>query len=455
MEDILETFRDYYKSPAVRARILEFLGSGRDGDFTCEYITADGLGPPQRRAIVPGELFARLDEGLDICRSLWDRQSLIAHLDVEYVNFDFPADPYLDPARAFGLQEPVEEALRRILDRCGLRPLQILSGRGHHFVWRIDRCSPVFTELCAMGRATQLNDSAHLRRRDGLDLPSTNAAFAGLGLLMEFLGRLAVEIAEPDSAIPLDLTAVEVGPSQRGREMISIDLSEYGDPLSMRAVRVPFSGYLKPWQQPYAMGRENLTRIGPLVFVPLDGMELAEGLIAMRDPQRAAEVAESVSARIPDMTAPTAWLLDLYRSSGLRRFHEWFYSAQHDDPSRWPQTYDRTPLHDLAEPARSALVWPNDLLLRPAGMKAVTNALLARGWHPRHIAGLIRSKFERDYGWGEEWRDYSPALRADFYTRIFSSLGTSVAPEAGIIRASEVAVRRNGRRTMAPEELAA
>ena len=39
--------------------------------------------------------------------------------------------------------------------------------------------------------------------------------------------------------IPVELTAVEVGPSKHGREMISIDISEYGDPLYSRAVRYP------------------------------------------------------------------------------------------------------------------------------------------------------------------------------------------------------------------------
>jgi hypothetical protein len=59
-------------------------------------------------------------------------------------------------------------------------------------------------------------------------------------------------------------------------------------------------------------------------------------------------------------------------------------------------------------------------------MRKVTEALLAKGWHPRHIAGLIRSKFERDYGWGDQWIDYSPSMRADFYVRIFAGLNVSL-----------------------------
>jgi hypothetical protein len=55
-------------------------------------------------------------------------------------------------------------------------------------------------------------------------------------------------------------------------------------------------------------------------------------------------------------------------------------------------------------------------------MRMVTRTMLALGSHPRHIAELIRSKLERDYGWGSHWLDTDPATRADFYTGVFSGL---------------------------------
>ena len=441
MPEILDTLRDYYRKPAVRARMLEFLGSDGEGDFSCEYITADGTGAAERTPLLPSELFNHLDHGMDICRSLADRDSLIAHLDIEYVNFDFPADSYLDPARAFALQEPLEMAVKRTLAHYGIEPLHVLSGRGHHFVWRIDRASHVFARLALIGNGTLLHDSLVLRRRDGLDAPLITSAFAGLGLLMEFVARVVIELSSPDTIIPIEMTAVEVPASRRGRELISIDLSEYADPLPMRTIRVAFSGYLKPWQQAQATGPANLPRIGPIIFVTLDGADLRDGIRAMRDPGLAAEIARGATAGIPDCTTGTEHLLHHYLGSGLRKFHEFFFSAQHDDPRRWPETYDHTPLNDLPAVAREALLRPNDLLLRPVGMKRVTEALIQRGWHPRHIAGLIRSKFERDYGWGGEWKDYSPALRADYYTRIFAGAATSVATESGEIRDAEAHLR--------------
>jgi hypothetical protein len=435
--DITDTLRNYYRQPAVRARMLEFLGADEAGDFTAEYITADTPEAARRDPLLPWELAVQLEAGRDICRSLADRDSLLAHIDIEYVNFDFPADAYLDPARAFALQEPVELAVHRVLAHYGIEPLHILSARGHHFVWRISRASKVFSRLVDAGRTAQLHDSLLLRRRDGLDAPSITSAFSGLGLLMEFVARLVMRISAPETVIPVDMTAVEPPASVRGREMISIDLSEYADPLPMRTIRVPYSGYLKPWQQHHAVGPANLPRIGPIIFVTLDGAELRHGLAAMRDPRLAAELARDTSAVIPDHTTGTEHLLHHYLGSDLRCFHDFFHAAHHDDPQRWPETYDHTPLDHLPAGAREALRQPNDLLLRPVGMKRVTEALLDQGWHPRHIAGLIRSKFERNHGWGEEWKDYSPALRADYYTRIFAGERTSIDTEAAEIRGAE------------------
>ena len=428
MQDIRQTLREFYKSPAVRARILEFLGGKTPSQATCEFITADGVEWAGREPRVPDELFHSLEEGLDICRSLSDRKSLIAHLDMEYVNFDFAAEPYLDPKRTFELQAPVATVIHRILEHCGIHALHVLSGRGHHYVWRIRRESKIFNILCAIGTnaATAEKEPTQIEK-----------AFSGLGLVMEFLGRLIIELARPKCRIPLELTAVEVAPSERGREMISIDLSEYGDPLRTRTVRVPFSGYLKPWQQVYSMGAENIGKIGAIIFVPTGEQETSGAIAAMRDPERAARWAEHFSTDIPDATRGMGELLCEYMVSDLKRFHDFFYSRSHEPVQRWPETYDRTPLDSLPDKVRSALLFPNDLLLRPSSMRDVTEALVSMGWHPRHVAGLIRSKFERDYGWGNQWKDYSPMMRADFYARIFAGMKTNVTQEANAIAEEE------------------
>jgi hypothetical protein len=194
-----------------------------------------------------------------------------------------------------------------------------------------------------------------------------------------------------------------------------------------------------------------LSRIGPIIFVTLDAADLRHGMAAMRDPKLAAALAGESSAIIPDQTNGSEHLLHHYLGSDLKKAHDVFYTARHDDPRRWPETYDHTPLDFLPAGAREALRHPNDLLLRPVGMKNVTNALLDRGWHPRHIAGLIRSKFERDHAWGGEWKDYSPTLRADYYTRMFAGERTPVGTEAAEITDAEHPLRSPKPVTAPPE----
>jgi hypothetical protein len=58
----------------------------------------------------------------------------------------------------------------------------------------------------------------------------------------------------------------------------------------------------------------------------------------------------------------------------------------------------------------------------PNNIQNIVRVLVSLGWHPRSVAGLIRSKYERDYGWGDTWLLYDAATRADFYTRLFCGL---------------------------------
>lgn len=54
-------------------------------------------------------------------------------------------------------------------------------------------------------------------------------------------------------------------------------------------------------------------------------------------------------------------------------------------------------------------------------MQMVVRSLLSEGWHPRHIAGLIRFRFsDSNAGWGGAWDHYDPGIRAEFYTRLFA-----------------------------------
>jgi hypothetical protein len=423
--NVIEKRMHYYGDTNVRARILEFIGGATGGESSCEFLTAsdDSFSPPFK-SYSPQSLNLLLDCGFEISRSLWDHYALIADFDIEYVNFDNPAEAFLEPERAFAIQQPVAETIEQLLRQYGIKPLHVLSGRGHHFIWRIEQSSDEFNKLSALGRGPpslwECETEVHAPNARPVSMELTRA-FTGLGLAMEFLAHRVKQIAAPLTEIPVELTAVEVGPSKHAREMISIDISEYGDPLYSRAVRVPFSVYLKPWQQPWAFDVDVLANLQPFFVVPLQGIGWREGIAAMRDPQLTVKLAARASSKIPDATPGTGKLLCAYEKSKLAKFHADFYSQEQHPEERWPETYDRQPLEILPACARVALEQPNDLLLRPAFIRRLVRVMLALGWHPRHVAGLICSKYGRDFHW-TQFVNVDPATRADFYTRVFSGL---------------------------------
>jgi hypothetical protein len=416
---------DYYRNPEVRSRIVEFLGGDDQDNPTCSYLVGGDMDQPQlHRHYGVEALDALLDGGLEICRSLWDESSLLADFDVEYVNFDHPAKAFTEPERAFEIQEPVATTIEATLKEYGISPLHLLSGRGHHFVWRIRRDSEAFSRLVKLGRgpARLWKIRSESEPPAEKSVPADLArAFAGLGLVMEFLAHRIKEVAAPITRIPVEFTAIEVGPSEQGREMVSIDISEYGDPLYPRMLRVPFAVYLKPWQQRWAFDAKVLQNLPPFVVVPLDKITWQEGLPQMRNLRAAQELAQHSITAIPDAGPSMQKLIDDYERSNVATFHEWFYSQEPEPADRWPETYDRFPLKILPACARVILEQPNDLLLRPASIRRVVRVMLALGWHPRHIAGLMTSKYARPFGW-TQFEGGDPATRADFYTRIFAGL---------------------------------
>ncbi|TLD70380.1 hypothetical protein FEM03_11640 [Phragmitibacter flavus] len=418
----------FYADAAVRERLMEFLGGDSLEKASAIYITkADGQSFDPRALHLPTELNRLLDQQTDVSRSLADEESLLLHLDLEYVNFDSPLEAYRDPLWAFELQEPVVRVIEALLLKWGIRPLHVITGQGHHFVWRVRREGEVAESIRKLGPAPELAELCQLRVpamfQSRIDL-AMQEAFGGLGLLLEHVAQEVKVAASKVCAVPVEITAVHVGPGATGaREMISIDISEYGDPLHTRMVRMPFTNYLKPGLSGMEkhLGLEGNSPA--LRAIPLHEMDYRGALEVRKVEDSVHELARRACVRIPEQSEGTRRLLDDYLASRLRRFHEHFYSTRHDPPERWSQTYGQLPMAMLPPCVRRVLEDPNDRLLKPAGMQLVTRTLMAQGWHPRHVAGYIRSIFENSaYGWPLGWADYEAGTRADFYVRAFAGL---------------------------------
>ncbi len=319
-------------TPAIKARIAEFLGTApASGSATCIFlITGNEHQLNHLKARKVSELPACLEQDFEICRSLWDSASLLVDLDIEYVNFDFSAEPYLHPHRAFALQEVVETTVEKQLLNFGIEPLHLLSGRGHHFIWRIRRDSRSFDQLKTLGHERTASPGGA-----EIDL-ALGAAYHGLGQAIEYLAAEVKRLSAGFSKIPVELTAVEVGPGERGREMISLDISEFGDPLDSRSARVPYSRYLKPQQQKTSLGEQFIDNLPPIFEIPQHEMSVTKALRVMRDPEAVAELAQRAAGFVPDCSAGMETLISSYTASALAKFHRDFYSTEPDPPESWP-----------------------------------------------------------------------------------------------------------------------
>jgi hypothetical protein len=398
--------------------MCEFLGGPDVQGATAAYITADDgscdYGDPAPVSHLPKYLAA----GLEIERSLWDERSLLADIDLEYDNFDFAPAPWLDPARAFALQQPVLDRTLQVLRGHGIAPLILLSGRGFHLVWAVSRESRAFRRLVELGRVVPSLDARYARHCSPAGSPvepELGRAFAGLGMILEMVGHrvLAGAVAQ----CPVQLTSIEVGPGPHGREIVSFDLSEYGDPLHTRHIRLPFSAYLKPKRVEWALGEAAVRRLLPMFTIPLNGMTIAEAIDIARDPVRTRELARSCPVQIPERAEPMESLIDEYEASELAAFHNEFYCQPFAEECAPPARIPNAP---------QCLQWlvdhPNDSLLKPAALQHVARVLTALDWNPRDIAQLIYAFYQRESDWQDCWVRLDPMNRAIFYTRLFTGM---------------------------------
>jgi len=404
LREVLENF-------VVRHRIIEYLGGPHLDQATCMFLARiNPHNPSLFERHPPAHLHSLLDASCELARSLEDSSALIIHLDIEYVNFDDPAAAYVDPHRVFLLQEPLVRVIEARLLTLGIRYLHVVTGQGHHFVWKIRKSSPVAKAIARLGICT----TPTLK-------PESEPLFPHLALLMEHLAHLLKSEAAPACQIPVEITAQHVGHGHSGqREMLSIDISEYGDPLPARMIRIPYTIYRKPWISGL-IDRLGITQQVPGFFtLPLHEMDIHQLIDRRHNPDSIIDLAHRAGVEIPQEESGTRHLLESYLNSNLIRFHRAFYSIGHDSPAHRAKATSAA-LTNLPTCARHILTHPNDLLLKPSGIQLVTRCLLAKGWHPRHIAALVASLFQDpSHQWAYQWNEYDPILRATFYVRLFA-----------------------------------
>jgi len=421
---------EYYRDPDVRERIAEYCGgSAMEPELcTAEYLVGYGQAVDQPGGYVstPKEGFTWiLDNGLDIFRSIWDKNHTLGILDVEYVNMDFPGHIYLHQRDTFRRLESIYEVILGVFDRFEIGPMVNVTGQGYHFAFQIQSATRADLRLEKLGRIIDSvkakYESSGSKRHRPVSLRH-GLSFDGMGRVMEYLAHAIIGESAGKVSLPLTTTDVAVGNGEKGREAISLDLSCFGDPLFMRDLRCAFSTHQKHKMDVWKVGK-TISEDTPIqVAIPRKDIDLDRVFSLRRNFAAAAAFARDVHCFIPDYSVNFNKVIDEYLESRLCEFHRWFDSVEQDHWTEWNRTYRAMDLNIVPPCVRQPLIRPNDNLLKPTNLQTLTRCLLARGWHPKHIAGLVRAKWEGHHEWGDLWSQFDAGSRSSFYVRMFSGL---------------------------------
>lgn len=419
---------EYQRLPHVARRVREYCGLLPGDRSHCVYVTGMGVrdgahvtwGDVDPRP--PAELAELLDSGADVARSLWDTESLLVYVDIDYMNTDSPGEAFVHPADAFLKLEPTYRGLGELCDELGMPMLDLVTGSGYGFIGRIALHGRMASRLRSLAPEVPGWYDSHDRRHppwaEARIDEAQARAYHGLGLVLEHLVHRLLALVAPESEIPLVVNNTEVGPGLTGRECVSLDLTHMGDPLDSRFLRVPFGLYQKHRIRPDLVGAAA-ARLPALVVVPRGRRPLLDVLEQGRTPARAADEAASTHTSIPDVEEGLLRLVEEYAASRLAAWHHDYYAVR---PRTHPDTDPGIDALGLPPCVAACLKRPNDLLLKPAHIQLLVRTLLARGWHARHIAGLVAAQYTRQDLWGDHWRRGDPATRADFDVRVFAGL---------------------------------
>lgn len=422
----------------AKSRILKEIA----GKMSAEYLSGWGdffLRTKGKRASsrIPEQLGELLDGNLNIFRSVWDKQKMTFLLDVEYVSHKFPLETYLNPWRVFNILEPVYHCLQDIFGDYGIKPMTLATAQGYHFVFDVSsfNTSPesarqrevtdITRQMVEMGfleetlRGKYSQASPHSKRRRVVE-PELGRAFDAVGKLLEFVAHKAIQRL-PSYGLKIPVGIGDVVPGNHMQELINLDLSTYADPLYTRVMRTAFSIHDKHKSK----GLKAPVHITIPRYTPRNGNELslAEIFQNRRHFQNSANYARAITMNIPECSAGVEKLHQDYRQSPLADFHKDFDQTSQDSPADWPKTYDRMNLRDVPPCVASAIADPNPALLQPKQIQTLVRVLTAKKrWHPSHVAGLIRSKYERDHQWTFNWGKYDANRHARTWVRFYAGL---------------------------------
>ena len=424
----------YYRSGCVRGRMDDYCNFSTKKQPSCEYLVGFGetlkrIGYQRPIMVVPTDRMDELiDVGLDLFRSVWDREGTLSILDIEYFSLDSLAPLYTDQVRYFEIMEPTFRAITDLFDEYGIPHLNNNTPSGYHFESKLPFATRAHGKLEKIGflEETLKSQYASLPESDGkCTRRMTDAAalgYSAIGRLMEFFCHRVMLAARAHSELPITIADTAPGTTARGREGISLDITQYGDNLNMRSIRLAYSGHQKHKVYVNRVGMEVANGTPIYACVPRGKLGIEEIYDVRRSLESAREYAETVPAAIPRASRGWSRLVDDYRASPLFAFHRQFDSIRHEPRRRWDQTYLNLELKRMPACVAMPLMNANPWLLMPTNILTVCRYFFSLGWHPKHIAGLLKAYYSQGPFWSIDWQHYNVEVRANFWARVYCGM---------------------------------
>jgi hypothetical protein len=250
-------------------------------------------------------------------------------------------------------------------------------------------------------------------------------AFDTMGKLSEFVVHKVMERL-PNYKLSVPVGIGDLVPGNPMQEIINLDLSTFPSPLYIRVMRTAFSIHDKHKDPKKDIGARHIpVQITLPRYTPCNKNELSldEIFRNRRHFQNSANYAAAITANIPECTSGADKLVEAYLKSELHKFHQDFDRTLQESPNDWWRTYDQLNLREVPPCVAKALEQPNPALLQPSQIQALVRVLTGKKWwHPKHVAGLIRSKYERNHGWSYNWNKHDANAHANVWVRMYAGL---------------------------------
>lgn len=431
---------EYYWDKAVRNRLLEFIKGA-------EYIVGYGEAETWQGnynayySAPPSHLFAMMDRGLDIFRSMLGNFGTIITLDIEYYNSKYPGEIYLNADNVYKNKiEPVREIVKSVYTDFGIKYLEAITGQGYHYhsIWPFKN---EHWQLEKIGQLEYTLEQQYINRQSQHGHPPPplykGFGYSGAFRLLQFVSleimRRAFGLREKTKKIiPVQFCDIAMSPP----EGVSLDLTIYADPIYMRDIRVPFSTHQKHKVKRHEIGENVSDRIPVQITLPTGDISIDDLLKMRRNFRWTSDYAKNpkLSCIIPDGSQGWLNVLSKYKDSKLHQFHRKFDAVMHEKEEDWSKTYYALNLNELPPCASHCLTNPEPHLKKPTNIRKIVAILRKKGWDYKHIAGFLYSHFKglSDFSPNK----YNAETRANFFVQLYGAamyLGIDKLPDINCV----------------------